>query len=310
MSQLKYNECRRQCRYNYTPEERLEKGRALADEYQALDAVNSDLERVKKQYKARIETHEATIANLAEQVRSGYEMRETPCFFEYNKPRPGRKTLKRSDTFEVVGEEDMTGQDMQMVMKSVDDEAAATTPPAGPESKRDPILVLPAAEPPFEPWPESQEVALRNCPVFGSVRYNTASCELFAGLLRECFYRADDTSCASDDELRKNVADLVKRNDATSLCSEILDWINERPRPGGRKVATLLREYGIKTPAEVSSDADKKDSPPDTPAQKKPRKKKGDDIAGKGRRTSRGGVVACDSDGDDIDDPESNKSDY
>jgi len=129
----------RQCRYTYTAAERLEKGRALADEYQSLDATNNDLERTKKQFKARIDASEAVIANLAEQVRSGYELRETLCFWKYNTPSAGRKTLVRADTMENVCEEEMSGKDLQMVLESVDAEAAAAAGAGG-------VLALPVGD--------------------------------------------------------------------------------------------------------------------------------------------------------------------
>lgn len=124
MSSLKRNECKRLCRYNYTPPERLEKGRELADEYNALHEVEAEIDRIKKEYKARTEAHEAKIAALAEQVRSGYELRETLCEYTYNEPKPGRKTLRRSDTMEIIAEEDMTGADTQAVMEEIDADAA------------------------------------------------------------------------------------------------------------------------------------------------------------------------------------------
>lgn len=128
MTALKRNECKRQCRYNYTQAERLEKGRALADEYNALGEVQADFDRIKKDYKAREETHETKIQSLAEQVRSGYELRETLCYWTYNEPKPGRKTLRRSDNEEIFGEEDMTGADTQAVMEDIDAESVTTEP--------------------------------------------------------------------------------------------------------------------------------------------------------------------------------------
>lgn len=122
---LKRNECTRQCRYNFTPDERLERGRQLADEYQTLDSTNQDLDRIKKDFKARIEAHESRICTLAEQVRSGYELRETVCFWEYHQPVEGKKQLRRSDTMEVIETADMTEADKQLVMEVVDAAAAA-----------------------------------------------------------------------------------------------------------------------------------------------------------------------------------------
>lgn len=126
---LKRNECTRQCRYNFSPDERLERGRQLADEYQSLDSTNNDLDRIKKDFKARIEAHESRICNLAEQVRSGYELRETVCYWEFNQPVDGKKQLRRSDTMEVIETADMTEADKQLVMEAVDEAAAAAQEP-------------------------------------------------------------------------------------------------------------------------------------------------------------------------------------
>lgn len=119
---MKRNECKRQCRYTYSEQERGEKGRTLADEYAELEQVNTDFERVKKDFKARVETHEAKIGQLAEQVRTGYELRETLCVYTYDEPKPGKKTLRRADTEEVIAEEDMTGADTQHVMETIEDQ--------------------------------------------------------------------------------------------------------------------------------------------------------------------------------------------
>lgn len=297
---MKYNECKRQCRYNYTQEERLEKGRALADEYQALDATNADLDRIKKDYKARIEGHEATISSLAEQVRSGYELRETLCFWIYNDPRAGRKTLKRSDTFDVVGEEDMTGADTQMVMEAVDSAAAeqgshgADGQPRAIAESSTMVKALPHADLPVTPWPEGDEV------IFSSARVSGEDCVRFAELLRSLFYRKDGLPPDDEGAIEKAVQTLVGEHNMSELAL-FLTWIEERSRPSGRVIAAMLRGYGVATKAP--------DEDPAPPA-KRSRKKKDASSPATPRRVSRGGVVACESDGADIDDPESNKSDY
>lgn len=147
---LKRNECFRQLRYNYTPEERMERGRGLADEYNASGITDADFERVKKDYKSRTETHEAKIGLLAEQVRSGYELRETLCFWDYNQPTVGRKTLKRSDTLEAVCEEDMTAADKQLVMEEVDAVASVASAAANANERG-----LPAPKPEKQAEPDA-----------------------------------------------------------------------------------------------------------------------------------------------------------
>lgn len=147
---LKRNECVRQCRYNFTSEERLERGRQLADEYQSLDTTNSDLERIKKDFKARIETHETRIGTLAEQVRSGYELRETVCFWRYNSPEAGKKQLLRADTLEIIETADMTEADKQLVMEAVDAAAAAAQQGQGVAGHPDIARAIPERSPTAE----------------------------------------------------------------------------------------------------------------------------------------------------------------
>lgn len=95
MSTLARNECRELLRYNYTPDERREKGQQLADTHIRLGAVNEELDRVKAGYKARVSTLENEINSLSTQVSTGYEMREYVCFYEYDQPEKGKKTLRR-----------------------------------------------------------------------------------------------------------------------------------------------------------------------------------------------------------------------
>lgn len=286
MSTLKRNECKRQCRYNYTTAERLEKGRALADEYGTLDSVNSDLERVKKDFKARIETHEAKIALLAEQTRSGYELRETLCLWVYNEPKPGRKTLCRADTIEIIGEEDMTGADTQMIMDELDAQAAAAAEANKP-------LALPVVDLPLSPWPgPMDQIAVAGSEVekaFGSARFAPIDCAEFATLLHRCFYLF---GALSEDPLSIN--DEVSAIVASSTEAEMirwLEWLEERSRPGGRMIANILRSsHGI-LPAEQA--------PEPKPAKKTP---------GRKARTASNGVVATEADGDDISNPDDSKS--
>ena len=86
MSTLARNEQREQLRYNYTQDERREKGQQLADTHIRLGAVNDELDRIKSDYKAKIQTLEADISTLSTQVSTGYEMREYVCFYEYDTP--------------------------------------------------------------------------------------------------------------------------------------------------------------------------------------------------------------------------------
>lgn len=129
MSTLARNEQREQLRYNYTPDERREKGQQLADTHIRLGTVNDELDRIKSDYKAKIQTLEADITTLSTQVSTGYEMREYVCFYEYDQPEKGKKTLRRKEPpCDVVRVEEMTEADRQTVMDSIEKQAADAQP--------------------------------------------------------------------------------------------------------------------------------------------------------------------------------------
>jgi hypothetical protein len=121
VSTLARNEKREQLRYNYTPDERREKGQQLADTHFRLGAVKDELDRIKSDYKAKIQLHETEISTLSNQVSSGYEMREYVCFYEYDQPEKGKKTLRRKEPpCDVVRVEEMTEADRQTVIESIE----------------------------------------------------------------------------------------------------------------------------------------------------------------------------------------------
>ena len=131
MSTLARNEKREQLRYNYTPDERREKGQQLADTHIRLGAVNDELDRIKSDYKAKTQTLEADITTLSTQVSTGYEMREYVCFYEYDQPENGKKTLRRKEPpCDIVRVEEMTEADRQTVMDSIEKQAAEAQPDA------------------------------------------------------------------------------------------------------------------------------------------------------------------------------------
>ena len=131
MSTLARNEQREQLRYNYTPDERREKGQQLADTHIRLGTVNEELDRVKADYKAKVSTLENEINSLSTQVSTGYEMREYVCFYEYDQPENGKKTLRRKEPpCDVVRVEEMTEADRQTVMDEIEKQAAEAQPDA------------------------------------------------------------------------------------------------------------------------------------------------------------------------------------
>lgn len=162
MSTLARNECRELLRYNYTPDERREKGQQLADTHIRLGAVNDELDRIKSDYKAKIQLHETEISTLSTQVSTGYEMREYVCFFEYDQPEKGKKTLRRKEPpCDIVRVEEMTIADRQTVMDAIDKQAAE----AQPDPKDGAIVLFPGSPAgprnvtPTAPAPEDDELA-------------------------------------------------------------------------------------------------------------------------------------------------------
>lgn len=126
MSTLARNEQREQLRYSFTPDERRELGQRLADAHIKLKAVNEELDRVKADYKARISTIDNEITLLSTQVSTGYEMREYVCFWEFDQPEKGKKTLRRKEPpCDIIRVEEMTEADRQTVMDAIEREAAA-----------------------------------------------------------------------------------------------------------------------------------------------------------------------------------------
>ena len=143
MSTLARNEQREQLRYNYTPDERREKGQQLADTHIRLGTVNEELDRVKADYKAKVSTLENEINSLSTQVSTGYEMREYVCFYEYDQPEKGKKTLRRKEPpCDIVRVEEMTEADRQTVMESIEAQVAD-----GATEESTTLVVLPGAAP-------------------------------------------------------------------------------------------------------------------------------------------------------------------
>jgi hypothetical protein len=130
MSTLAANECRRQVRYDYTPNERIAKATGLAESLNRYTATENEKKRIAKDYDARLDIIQAEIDQLNNSVLSGYELREYLCRWSYDEPTRGRKTLRKVEGGEIVAEEDMTERDRQMIIEIIDSQAAKgeTTP--------------------------------------------------------------------------------------------------------------------------------------------------------------------------------------
>lgn len=121
---MKYNEVEEMCRVTLTSDDLVKIGENAGDNGLKKTQLGSELERIKKDYKNRIEALAAEIELDHEKLRTKYEMRKTLCFWTYDTPKKGRKTLRRVDTGEVIRDEVMDGNDTQHVMATIDAEAA------------------------------------------------------------------------------------------------------------------------------------------------------------------------------------------
>lgn len=86
----------------------------LATKTKERQALEEEKKAVGSSYKARLDELNAACNKISNQVTDGFEMRETECRIEYNKPSQGRKTLIRIDTGKVALIEPMSNDDFNL----------------------------------------------------------------------------------------------------------------------------------------------------------------------------------------------------
>jgi deoxyribodipyrimidine photolyase len=101
------------CRYNFTAEEIRHLGESLAREAQNVFTLRQEKKEISQSYASRIEEANGKVAALTDKINQGYEMRDTECRVELDRPRRGAKSIVRVDTGAVVREEAMTAAEMQ-----------------------------------------------------------------------------------------------------------------------------------------------------------------------------------------------------
>ena len=101
------------CKYQFTPVELYHLGETLARETQnAYDLADAKASAM-ADFAASIKAADKRIADLAQKINNGYEIREIEVSVILDAPRPGVKTFARVDTGEAVREEPMTPEEMQ-----------------------------------------------------------------------------------------------------------------------------------------------------------------------------------------------------
>jgi hypothetical protein len=217
MSTLAANECRRQLRYNYLDAERIEKVKGLAEALNRFSSTEAELARVKKDYASRMDTIQAEIDLLNGCVLSGYELREYLCFWEYDQPRAGRKTLRKREGGEIVGEEDMTERDRQMIIDIIDNQAAT----AGTKTV---LAITDAQTLPVDPIDVTLDDEQRS-----SFEFTDDECDTFASWFRDMFVGISGALLADAD--REENLSAFFRNETEKDVERFGRWLHEEPRP-------------------------------------------------------------------------------
>lgn len=228
MSTLAANECRRQVRYDYTAPERIAKATGLAEALNRYTATENEKKRIAKDYESRLDIIQAEVDQLSGCVLSGYELREYLCFYTYDDPRSGRKTLRKRESNEIVGEEDMTERDRQMVMEIIDAQAAKGD--AADLAK--PVLALA----PARNMPTEVTQACLDDSETSSFDFTDEQCQKFGLLVHEVFIAIPDDGVGEDqlrdDQGRDTAICTVLNRESNECLVDFAKWLREEPRPG------------------------------------------------------------------------------
>lgn len=108
-----------------TTEERLEIGQNIARESTQMASEEETKTEVVSEFKARIESHKAKIAELSRTLMNGYQFREVECRREFDFKK-GIVAIIREDTGELVKERPITEQERQDNLPGVTGEPART----------------------------------------------------------------------------------------------------------------------------------------------------------------------------------------
>jgi len=282
-TKLAANECLRQVRYNYPDAELIEKAKALSAQLNSYAATENELARVKKDYASRLDVTQAQIDQLKECVQTGYEMREYVCFWEFDVPTAGRKTLRKREGGEIVTEEEMTQRDRQMVMDIIDAQAAnESAPVAGMR------LALPAPK----EWPTAvSEVILTEEQANAESFFSHGQTADWSERLREIFtdYEMGEPAKIRTKEDAQSFATSLIDNAPDAELGRMAEWLTTGPRaniPGTEWLASEITTYldGVEQQEAIQRDAEKA------------RQAKAKKEARAGRKANTSGTVDCPAD--------------
>jgi hypothetical protein len=100
-------------KYVFNANELRDLGEQLAREAQRVFDLEAEKKATTASYGASIKAANNRVADLAEKMNNGYELRDVECMVMLEDPRPGQKRIIRLDTNETVRVEPMTMGEMQ-----------------------------------------------------------------------------------------------------------------------------------------------------------------------------------------------------
>lgn len=96
-----------------TQEESNTKGKELAALHTKLQVLEQKKKAFNDDIKSQVAATEANISTLSQQIGTGIEHRDVNCYWRFDAPHPGDKTLIREDSGAIVKVEEMTDDDKQ-----------------------------------------------------------------------------------------------------------------------------------------------------------------------------------------------------
>lgn len=99
-----------------TEEDLKQRGKQLASSHTSLEVLAQRKKEFNDQIKSQSAGIAAQVALLSQEIQTGIEHKDVVCYWIFDDPQPGDKTLIREDTGEIVRIEEMTEDDLQAEM--------------------------------------------------------------------------------------------------------------------------------------------------------------------------------------------------
>lgn len=100
------------CKYRFNEDEIKDLGGQMAQSYQRLQTLEAEKKSVATRFKNDIEAEQLKASNIADNISTGWEMRQLPCIEEWDY-ETGIITTTRNDTGEIVRTRQMLEADRQ-----------------------------------------------------------------------------------------------------------------------------------------------------------------------------------------------------